>query len=65
MDAFRYDFYISYLLMSLFIMIGGVPEGNYTTMVSSHSTHQSQITAHRTHAYTTGPSYTTANGEAK
>jgi hypothetical protein len=45
------------------LIVGGVPEGNYTTMVSSHSTHQSQITAHRTHAYTTGPSYTTTNGE--
>jgi len=44
------------------MLSGGVPEGNYTTMVSSHSTHQSQITAHRTHAYTTGPAYTTATG---
>ena len=42
--------------------IGGVQDGNYTTMTTTHPTHQSQITAHRTHAYTTGPAYTTATG---
>jgi len=44
------------------MLSGGVQDGNYTTMTTTHPTHQSQITAHRTHAYTTGPAYTTATG---